>query len=78
MNTVHGMSFREYLAFEGLLSWEKISLEDILAHHVEIATEITKQIHVLSYFNDYLKQGYYPFYKEDPEGFNDRLAEVCR
>lgn len=35
-------------------------------------------IHVLNYFTDYLKHGYYPFYKEDPEGFNDRLAEVCR
>lgn len=78
MNAVHGMSFREYLAFEGLLSWEKISLEDILFRHVEIATEITKKIHVLNFFNDYLKHGYYPFYKEDPEGFNDRLAEVCR
>jgi predicted AAA+ superfamily ATPase len=78
MNTVHGMSFREYLAFEGLLSWEKVSLEDILTRHVEIATEITNKIHVLNYFTDYLKHGYYPFYKEDTEGFNDRLAEVCR
>lgn len=78
MNTVHGMSFREYLAFEGIMSWEKVSLEDILNHHVEIATEITDKIHVLNYFNDYLKHGYYPFYMEDPEGFNDRLAEVCR
>ena len=78
MNTIHGMSFREYLAFEGLLSWEKIGFEDILTSHVEIATEITNKIHVLNYFNDYLKHGYYPFYKEDPEGFNDRLAEVCR
>ena len=78
MNTVHGMSFREYLAFEGILSWEKVSLEDILTHHVEIATEITKRVHVLNYFDDYLKHGYYPFYKEDMEGFNDRLTEVCK
>ena len=60
------------------MSWEKVSLEDILTRHVEIATEITDKIHVLNYFNDYLKHGYYPFYMEDPEGFNDRLAEVCR
>lgn len=78
MNTVHGMSFREYLAFEGILSMDKISLEDILTRHVEIATEITGKVHVLPYFNAYLKYGYYPFYKEDIEGFNDRLAEVCR
>lgn len=78
MNTVHGMSFREYLAFEGILSMDKISLEDILTRHVEIATEITGKVHVLPYFNAYLKYGYYPFYKEDIEGFNDCLAEVCR
>ena len=78
MNTVNGMSFREYLAFEGVLSCDKVSLEDILTKHVEIATEITKQVHVLDYFRDYLKHGYYPFYKEDIEGFNDRLAEVCK
>ena len=78
MNTVNGMSFREYLAFEGVLSWDKVSLEDILSKHVEIATEITKHVHVLDYFKDYLKHGYYPFYKEDIEGFNDRLAEVCK
>lgn len=78
MNTVHGMSFREYLAFEGILSMDKFSLEDILTRHVEIATEITGKVHVLPYFNAYLKYGYYPFYKEDIEGFNDRLAEVCR
>lgn len=78
MNTVHGMSFREYLAFEGILSMDKISLEDILTRHVEIATEITGKVRVLPYFNAYLKYGYYPFYKEDIEGFNDRLAEVCR
>ncbi|MBR6875388.1 MAG: AAA family ATPase [Bacteroidales bacterium] len=78
MNTVHGMSFREYLAFEGILSMDKISLEDILTRHVEIATEITGKVHVLPYFNAYLKYGYYPFYKEDIIGFNDRLAEVCR
>ena len=78
MNVVHGMSFREYLAFEGILSWEKLSLDEVLSRHVEIATEITKKIHVLPHFEDYLKHGYYPFYKEDLPGFNDRLAQVCQ
>ena len=68
MNIVNGMSFREYLAFEGILSWDKVSLDDILSRHIEIAAEITNKVHVLDYFDDYLRQGYYPFYKEDPEG----------
>lgn len=78
MNVIHGMSFREFLAFEGVLFWDKLSLEDILKQHVEIATAISKQIHILPYFENYLKHGYYPFYKEDPTGFNDRLAQVCQ
>lgn len=78
MNIINGMSFREYLAFEGILSWDKVSLDDILSRHMEIATEITNNVHVLDYFDDYLHQGYYPFYKEDPEGFDERLAEVCK
>lgn len=78
MNTVHGMSFREYLAFEGILCWDRIPLEDILSRHVEIATEITGKVHVLQHFNHYLRFGYYPFYKEDPDGYDDRLSEVCR
>jgi hypothetical protein len=39
---------------------------------------VTNKVHVLNFFDDYLHQGYYPFYKEDPEGFDERLVEVCK
>ena len=78
MYTMNGMSFREYLNFEGILDHPVISLEDLLTKHVSIASDITEQIRIIPHFKDYCKFGYYPFYKEDKEGFHARLNEVCR
>lgn len=76
--TMHGMSFREYLAFEGIISIPAVSLEDLLANHQRIAMDITAGVRVLEYFDAYLKCGYYPFYKTDGEGFDLRLQSVIR
>ena len=43
-----------------------------------IASDITGTIRIIPHFKDYCKFGYYPFYKEDKEGFHARLNEVCR
>lgn len=76
--TMHGMSFREYLTFEGIISIPAVSLEDLLANHQRIAMDITAGVRVLEYFDAYLKCGYYPFYKTDGEGFDLRLQSVIR
>lgn len=76
--TLQGMSFREYLEFEGLLQIPPVSIDDILIRHVSLAGEITSKIKVLKYFSDYLDHGYYPFFKENPSDFLSRLAEVIR
>ena len=71
-----GLSFREYLSFEKVADFSPLSLEDILADHVSIATEITKNVKVLPLFRAYLKSGYYPFYKEVKAGYGLRIREV--
>jgi uncharacterized protein len=58
--SLNGMSFREYLIFETGKTFEKFSLEEILSNKVSINLESP-----LAYFKSYLKEGYYPFYKED-------------
>ena len=78
MYTMHGMSFREYLSFEGILDHPVVSLEDLLKNHVSIASDIVEKIRIIPHFKEYCKYGYYPFYKEDKEGFHARLNEVCR
>jgi len=78
MYTMNGLSFREYLMFEDVLQYEKLSLDDILSNHITIATDIVSQIHVLSYLAQYHRYGYYPFYKEDLEGYHAKLLEVVQ
>ncbi|MBO4661633.1 MAG: AAA family ATPase [Bacteroidaceae bacterium] len=78
MYTMDGLSFREYLMFEDILHAEKISLEDVLTHHVQIATDISEKIHILPHLNNYYKYGYYPFYKEDLESYHSKLIDVVQ
>ena len=78
MYTMDGLSFREYLMFEDVLHFEKLNLEDILSHHVKIATEIAGKTHVLPHLENYYRHGYYPFYKEDLEGYHAKLLEVVQ
>ena len=73
MYELRGMSFREYMEFEGVVKQDKLTLEDLLAHHVEIAMDISSRTNVLAYFNKYLREGYYPFYKSVRHGLANRL-----
>ena len=71
-----GLSFREYLSFEGVGDFSPVGLEDILASHRVIARRIVSKVSVLHYFRKYLKSGYYPFYKSARGGYLDRLHNV--
>lgn len=69
--TMQGLSFREYIGMELGIDIPAFSLEQIVANEVELPDEIE---HPLVLFNDYLRHGYYPFYKD--EGFEMRLNQV--
>jgi predicted AAA+ superfamily ATPase len=71
-----GLSFREYLTFNHVLIREETSLENILAHHVEISTEITDKLKILPHFKSYIRHGYYPFYNEEPDQYYQRIKNV--
>lgn len=75
---LNGLSFREYMAFEGAVATECVSLQDLLRRHTKIALQITSQCKVLPLFERYLKVGFYPFYKRDSEEFEQRLQSVIR
>ena len=74
--TLYGMSFREFLAFENVLHYPAIALEDLLQNHVRHAMQIVRDVKVASYFEAYLEYGYYPFYREVGEDFASRLREI--
>lgn len=71
-----GMSFREFLEYEGVLSLPVVGLTELKKSHRRIAAEICGKIKILPLFKQYLKHGYYPFYRRSPLHFTDRLIEV--
>ena len=73
-----GLSFREFLIFEGLLpkSQTPFSLEDILENHVSIAQKLNKEMMPLPAFQKYLQYGYYPYYQEDISGYGERVLQT--
>ena len=74
--TMQGLSFREYLVFNGIARFEPVSLQQVLSQHVHLAMEITRQVHVLQYFEEYLRHGYYPFYHELGQSYEMALRQM--
>ena len=74
--TLEGLSFREYLMLEQVATLPVLTLEEVLQDHFMKASQITSKIKVLQHFEKYLKSGYYPFYREEGDGFFDRLQQV--
>lgn len=74
--TLSGLSFREFLKYDQNLEFAKYDLEDILQNHIAIAGEINDKIRPLPLFNDYLKHGYYPYYKSDKPFYLSKLSNT--
>lgn len=71
-----GLSFREFLVINKLLDSKAYSLEDILRSHIDIALDISSKIKPLPLMRDYLRNGYYPFQREAPEHYQDRIRSI--
>lgn len=71
-----GLSFREFLAFEGALAHDPLKFDDVLLDHRKIAAHIVSRVKILPLFERYLKAGYYPFYKESHALYSQRIEEV--
>ena len=74
--TLQGLSFREYLAMNGVANVEPTTLENVLDNHVSVAMQITRKVRVLQYFEEYLRHGYYPFYNELGDGYGMALRQM--
>lgn len=77
--TLHGLSFREYLEYEGIISLPSMTLEEMLKNHICYAMDVTSAgIKVLKHFEQYLNEGYYPYYKEAGRDYLMRIGEVAQ
>lgn len=73
---MQGLSFREYLNLECNLNLNIIELNEVLDDHLRLSKEIVSVVKPLKHFQDYLTNGYYPYYREIRELYHMRLAEV--
>lgn len=71
-----GLSFREFLNLEYKISTNPISLESVLNSHNELSAHLSDIIDPVRMFEEYLKYGYYPFFKESKQEFGQRLLET--
>jgi uncharacterized protein len=75
VNHLEGLSFREFLNHSTGNSFPVCSLEDILQNHADIAKQIVSSVRPLAYFGDYLKNGIYPYYFDNPGFYISRLLK---
>lgn len=73
---MQGLSFREFLALETAEVFPKVGLSDLLSQHVDISEQVLSKLKPLPHFKNYLIHGYFPFYKELPELYSQRLEEI--
>lgn len=72
-----GLSFREFLEFDGHGNFSKYSWMDLVHNSAEIAQKILVQIQPLPLFKKYLKYGYLPLFLESlPDEVPLRLSQT--
>jgi predicted AAA+ superfamily ATPase len=67
------LSFREFLELESGKKLPSFSLEMLLQNHDSISLDILSQVKPLAYFEEYLKYGAYPFYKDGETSYLQKL-----
>ena len=72
---LRGLSFREFLNQQSGNNFRPYTLDEILNNHQEITQTILKTVHPMSYFQDYLHHGFYPFYLEK-HNFSENLLKA--
>jgi uncharacterized protein len=78
MYELQGLSFREYLAYTGVDNFKPFALEEMLGEKPSWKEAFPSHFKPLQYFEAYLATGYYPFFKEDKDGYHNRLRQLVR
>jgi len=76
MYEMQGLSLREFLILKYEKSYDVLTFDTLISNPTEFITEINKEIKPLKYFEEYLKFGYYPFFREDEFDYHTRLKQI--
>jgi predicted AAA+ superfamily ATPase len=74
--TLHGLSFREYLCIEKDTTFQPVGFKDILDHHFDLSADLLDRFDYRRDFEQYLRHGYYPFYREGKSHYHQKLQET--
>lgn len=72
---LRGFSFREFLNYQTGLKFPSYTLNDILKNHESIAKSVLSQTQPLTYLQDYMHHGFYPFFLEK-RNFSENLLKT--
>lgn len=72
---LRGFSFREFLNLQTGMKFRAYTLDEILSNHEQIARGVLSKVRPLSYFQDYLHHGFYPFFLEK-RNFSENLLKT--
>lgn len=73
---MYGMSFREYLEIVHGIVLPKVTLDALLENPNALCEKVMQACRPLSYFDNYLHEGYYPFILEGKMEYSIRLENV--
>ncbi len=73
---MQGLSFREYLHLCHGIEVAPRRLDDLLSRPDSLCMEVNSKCRPLAYFDDYLREGYYPFLMEGQEDYLTRVEKV--
>ena len=73
---MQGLSYREYLLFYHQIDIPPYSLDEILFESDRVCMEVNEKCRPLAYFQEYLQNGYYPFYMEGGGDYYTRIENV--
>lgn len=71
---IQGLSFREFLKFYKGVDLPIATLEGLLDAPSELCRRVNEQCRPVQMFHEYLQFGYYPYYKESPEHYYQRVS----
>ncbi len=73
---IYGLSYREYLMLAHGIHVDKMPLERLLANPDLLCNQVAGQCRPLAHFDEYLREGYYPFVLEDRLSYPIRVENV--
>lgn len=70
------LSLREFVKFDNGIDLPKLALEELLNRHNEIALDLVNLIKPIVQFQNYLRYGCYPYFKENVESYHQKLMQT--